>query len=642
MTFPRFAFNNVRRNFHSYLAYCLSSAFAVMVFFTYALFIFHPDIDQSEMSKTVAQGMKAAEYIIFVFSFLFVLYSVSAFLSVRKKEFGILTIHGVTRGQLNRLVFLENLFIGALSVGGGIVAGLLFSKGFLIVGADVLGLKKLPFYFPVKAMLLTVCSFFPMFFVISLATVFLVRNNRVIELLQGSKKPKKEPKASILLSLLSAACLVGGYGLAIVVSDQYPGEFEQWMLPIIGLTTVGTYFLYTQASVALIRLTKKRRRFYRRGVRLLWLSDLTYRMEDNARMFFLVTMVSTVAFSATGALLSQFEVLESQAKFYPYTFDYTFDPTTKKNQAKGESDLAVIEKELDRAGVRYQKVRADRLYGKLSSPKFPDIVGVLKLSQYQKMAKALKQKPRTLEPGQALLIDQRSEKSRTEQKIGSHVRLNKKSLSIADRSDQQVIAYQEPLTFVVPDRFYDQIKKDQQIETYIGYSVPEWKDSIPNPQAVKIAKGLKEKLKLETFDPSFSSPDLFYAEMKQGYGATLFVGLFIAVIFFVCAGSFLYFRLFTDLEREQLRYRAISKIGLTVEEMKRSAGIQIALLFFVPFGLAVGHTSVAFIAMQNMFPIESVLVPSLVTIGAFFLLQLIYFAMVRTRYLQNLKRAMVS
>lgn len=41
MNFPQFAFNNVRRNSRAYFAFFLSSAFMVMIFFSYSVFIYH-------------------------------------------------------------------------------------------------------------------------------------------------------------------------------------------------------------------------------------------------------------------------------------------------------------------------------------------------------------------------------------------------------------------------------------------------------------------------------------------------------------------------------------------------------------------------------------------------------------------------
>jgi putative ABC transport system permease protein len=74
MTFRQFAFKNIIRNRNIYSAYFLSSAFSVMIFFTFASFMFHPEVENTPLKNAVKNGMLAAEIIIFIFSFLFVLY----------------------------------------------------------------------------------------------------------------------------------------------------------------------------------------------------------------------------------------------------------------------------------------------------------------------------------------------------------------------------------------------------------------------------------------------------------------------------------------------------------------------------------------------------------------------------------------
>ncbi|MGG1675591.1 hypothetical protein ACIFOT_07540 [Neobacillus sp. NRS-1170] len=72
MTFPQFVYRNVVRNKRTYAAYFLSSAFSVLIFFVYALFIFHPDIKQGVTKTAAIQLMTAAEVIMYVFpSYLF-------------------------------------------------------------------------------------------------------------------------------------------------------------------------------------------------------------------------------------------------------------------------------------------------------------------------------------------------------------------------------------------------------------------------------------------------------------------------------------------------------------------------------------------------------------------------------------------
>ncbi|RFB19396.1 ABC transporter permease, partial [Bacillus sp. LB(2018)] len=105
MTFRQFAFNNVIRSKRTYLAHFLSSTFAIMIFFTYALLAFHPNL-QGDLAASITintfakSGLKISQGLIFFFSFFFILYSVSAFLKTRKKDFGILMLHGMSRSQL--------------------------------------------------------------------------------------------------------------------------------------------------------------------------------------------------------------------------------------------------------------------------------------------------------------------------------------------------------------------------------------------------------------------------------------------------------------------------------------------------------------------------------------------------------------
>src|SRR5690625_1040086 len=108
MTFRQFAFNNVARNKRLYAAYFLSSLFTVMVFFTFANFAFHPTLTGGDMNEKVVLGLGVAGGIIYLFSFFFIMYSMSSFLQSRKREFGLLMIQGMSTRQIRFMVFLDN------------------------------------------------------------------------------------------------------------------------------------------------------------------------------------------------------------------------------------------------------------------------------------------------------------------------------------------------------------------------------------------------------------------------------------------------------------------------------------------------------------------------------------------------------
>ena len=65
----------------------------------------------------------------------------------------------------------------------------------------------------------------------------------------------------------------------------------------------------------------KSKRFYWTQTNIITLSDLAYRMRDNARMFFIVTIISTVAFSAIGTLVG-FTSMTKAVMERPIAFHY--------------------------------------------------------------------------------------------------------------------------------------------------------------------------------------------------------------------------------------------------------------------------------------------------------------------------------
>lgn len=183
----------------------------MMIFFTFAMFLFHPALEEGYLNTIAKRGLSVADWMIFAFSILFVLYSVNAFLKSRSKEFGILTIQGIAPGQLRKLITAENIIIGVLSIVTGIIGGLVFAKTFFTIGAYILEMDALPLYLPWKAMALTSACFLALFILLSQFTVLFIKSKTVVKLIKGTGKIKPEPKPSIIFSVVGIGCLGSGY-----------------------------------------------------------------------------------------------------------------------------------------------------------------------------------------------------------------------------------------------------------------------------------------------------------------------------------------------------------------------------------------------------------------------------------------------
>lgn len=84
-----------------------------------------------------------SKIIAYLFLFFFVFYSVSVFLKSRYKEFGILYITGISKRQVMKLIFIENMIINIVSSVIGIIIGLIFAKIFLVIMSTFLELSPL-------------------------------------------------------------------------------------------------------------------------------------------------------------------------------------------------------------------------------------------------------------------------------------------------------------------------------------------------------------------------------------------------------------------------------------------------------------------------------------------------------------------
>src|SRR5690606_17247290 len=137
-------------------------------------------------------------------------------------------------------------------------------------------------------------------------------------------------------------------------------------------------------SVYLIRKGKSTRRLFWRKTNMLLFSDLAYRMKDNARMFFLVAIISTVAFSAIGSLVGFKTMLTGvMLKENPYAFEYT---SHGSNDAETEQKhLALIEEALQEEGIRFRHLSAMMKTVALSDEQSAVVV---KASEYNAMAEA--------------------------------------------------------------------------------------------------------------------------------------------------------------------------------------------------------------------------------------------------------------
>lgn len=623
MTFRKFAFNNVIRNKRLYAAYFISSMFTVMVFFTFLNFAFHPLFSESDINKAVFTGMSVAGGIIYVFSFFFILYSMSSFLQSRKREFGILMIQGMSTQQIRKMVFLENMLIGFLATMLGILFGVVFSKGILLIAENLLVMEEaLNFYFPTKAIIVTFISFILLFLFISIFVTFILNTNKVITLIKGDKIGKSEPKANVFLTLIAVALLGAGYFIAVTVKGA---SVAVALLPVVTLVTIGTYLLFSQLNVYVIRMLKNRKGLFWKKTNMLLFSDLAFRMKDNARVFFMVTIISTVAFSAIGTLVGFSSLITDGMKdVNEFTYSYTQDE-------KDEEEIVTVNRILDDYGLDYEE-REIAAYSAMIDDRYVTIVTP---EMYNEFASLIDQEPVTLAKDEAIIVEPDSKR----EMIPMNMVPLPSAITLKDGSTVEAVKTEEKVNpnvlltmgafYVVGESIFEQLPEPENIEYMYAWEVTKGSED----DIINAGRDISQEIL------GFTAVDYVVYDINKVWSPVLFVGLFIGIVFFVSAGSFLYFRLYTDLDSDREKFAAISKIGLTEKEMNKVISKQIGLLFFIPMSVAVIHGAVALTALSHMFG-HNLVRESVMVLGSFFIIQVLYFIVVRYFYTKQIRRAM--
>lgn len=639
MNFRQFAINNVLRSKRTYIAHFLSSAFSVMIFFTYGLLSFHPQLkdglvsSSGTMSMLGTMGMTVSQYIVFVFSFFFLLYSVGAFIKVRKKEFGILLILGMSRKQLNRMLFIENILIGVAAIAAGIGTGVLFSKLILLISAKLLAVDNgLPFYFPLKALLITAAAYAVLFLLIALCSSFMLRKGTLLALVKAEESPKPQPKASPWLAVLAVLLIGAGYGMVMAFAILQIFNFILLLGGVV-LVVIGTYFLFTQFSVYFMRYLQKKERFFFRRTNLLTISELLYRIKDNAVMFFLVSVISASAFTGIGTTLAIGDPgLSAMENPYAYTYSMYDEDADKGNQ-----HLDIIREELKKGGFDYKEAKV--------TPIFSDNgVKLIKLSEYNSLIQSLGYPAETLGDLEGILTPGTvSEKNgyRIDGFLNDQFEVmnGNRSETVKVLKAETFIAVPETYgdTLVVSDRLYEDALQVQQNQEY-GYAayhtfyVQDWKNTGDASRA--IMDRLSEN---EDYSYYLKSLYLDWKSAQQQNGILLMVSGLVGIVFFTFAASFVYFRLYSDLARDEQQYRMIAKVGLSKKELGTIITKQLVIMFFLPMLIALIHSGVAFVALQQL--VDFSIIGHSLKIFIFFLsIQVIYFFITRWRYLDRLNK----
>ncbi|MCY6485801.1 ABC transporter permease [Clostridium aestuarii] len=636
------AARNVKRNFYNYFVYFVSMIFSIMIYFTFVSIQYNEQVLQlAQVKERIGSGFKAASIVIAIFAAIFIWYSNSFFTKKRKKEIGLYSLLGVKKKQIGRMLFYENIVMGILALGAGIILGTLLSKVFVMLLVKLMGFS-LPIKFTIipKAIINTFITFFILFFITSVHGYTIIYRFKLIDLFKAEKSGEKEPKTSVVAAVFSVILIVGGYTLYLK-AFELKLNFLYVILATLILVVIGTYIFFSYFTVFVIKMAKKNKKKYYNGINMIGTSQLLYRIKSSARTLATIAVLSATTLTAMGIATSQYyDFYTKQEARYPFSYVIKMnnDNLAKKveavmdkypkNKVVNSIDIEFLNLECKIPNV--SKLRKDVEYRKVSTY-------IISERQYNEIAKVrgIKDKISLNTSNECVLFDEwymgKFDESYKDKTVEIDTNNENQKFKIVDFKPYSLTnRYMTFETLVVKDEIYDKYYNDSKIYKVKAYINDNKKDA---EELTKELRNLvsKEYLEDEELFGKFSS---YYDSYKGNLiesGLIIFVAGFLGLVFLMATGSIIFFKQLSEANDDKERYILLKKIGVNKKEIKVSISKQIFFVFITPLILGIVHSCVAVSIIGDALNLN-LTVPIGISVGAYTLIYMIYYMLTVNAY----------
>lgn len=609
MSFNHIVVQNILRDKWTYVSYFLSSMFSIIIFFLFTVIVFHPSLASLDPESTLGISLMLASMLVYLFSFLFIAYSIMAFLKKKTKTLGIFMITGASMKQIRTLVFRENILIGILAIITAIILGLVIAPLFLMGAKVVLKTETFGMYMPIKAIGLTIGLFLVLFVVISKIMTRFINKEASIQLLKSDAIIEKSIKPHYLLLVIS---IIISAALAYLIDSDIVNNLGVLYHIVFFASVLFSIYLIISQGMRFLLKAFERSSAYMKQTNMLLASNLNAKMKSHANMLFLITLLLSGAFLSTSILFSSYYNVEKDSEAnYPYSFQYIAPPKADPNMVEG--DIKNLENQLS-------AVDSQKYFIEFKSNEERRI-GYMSISDYN----LLHNEKVSLGANEFIAVAG-NRKTLPITNVSDDNYLKQFKLVSVNEKNLLTTGFQQTY-FIVPDEVYNSI----QYPVYNAYlfELDNW------TAHTELAKKIIEDFP-HIYEERYvtSKIELYDAEMFTK-SVMFFIGSMLSLIFLSAAMSILYFYLQTTLLQEKEKYVGIRKLGLSKKELFAVVSKELAILIFVPFAIAITMLFATLFAIRTMVS-TAFLQVSMVSSLCFFALFFVSYLFIRKSYFKRL------
>ena len=639
----KLSIKNIKKSFKDYAIYFLTLVLGVAIFYVFNA------IDSQEAMLTLTSAEKeiinlmneflsgVSILVAIILGFL-IIYASRFLIKRRKKEFGIYLTLGMGKRQVSKILLMETLIIGLISLAVGLGIGVIASQFMSIIVAKLFeaDMSRFEFVFSQASMIKTVMYYAIIYLIVMIFNVFAVTKYKLIDLLTASKKGEKVKVRNLTISVILFIISVGILSYAYYLATSRLDSLDLFGFSIL-LGIIGTFLLFFGVSGFILKLVQSNKKLYLKGLNIFTLRQINSKVNT---MVFSMSIICLLLFFTITIFSSAWSINVSLKKDLVYG-----TPADVQIISYSQDVLDVQEGILDKVGYdinnfsSYVKANTygfeDVTVGALIEPikkevlkVYPNLLvdnllPVIKISDYNKIASFYGRDTYTLNDDEFILLADYAQMIEYENKALSegvtisingqkyHNKYNECMEGLIDMSGNK----SNVGIVIVPDN--TDINGSVYVRSYLMANYEGDKDK-KEEEFVKYGDEIAR-------NGGFYNTKLDIYTASTGLRAIMiFIGLYLGIIFLISSACILALKELSDSSDNKEKYQMLRRIGVDDKRLNRTLFTQVGIFFMFPLLVAVIH-SIFGIMCANII-MESMSVTSNMTsiLGAALLILIIY------------------
>lgn len=631
----KLSLKNIRKSFKDYAIYFFTLILGVAIFYvfnaidsqTVLLNVTSSTREIIDLMVNMLSGVSV--FVSFILGFL-IIYASRFLMKRRNKEFGIYLTLGMSKGKISKILLLETLIIGIISLVIGLVVGVGASQlmSVLVANSFEADLTEFTFVFSNSAMIKTIIYFGIMYLLVMIFNVINVGRCKLIDLIYANKKNEevkmKNPVVCTIVFIISVCALGYAYYLVTAGVDTLTGANDIF-IPII-LGCVSTFFIFWSLSGLILKIVMSFKNLYYKGLNSFVLRQISSKVNT---MVFSMTVICLMLFvticvfssslsiknSMTANLVELAPVDVELSKTRNISEEYAYE--TGYSEVLRQDSFRSIEESLNLVDFDVNHYFKDitTVYTYVSDDfTFEDTLGsaastikseypiftyhapeeIMKLSDYNKVARLYGNTEYAINSNEYMIIaDFESTMEMRNEALKTNPSINVFGVTLIPKYDECQDGFVRISNshintgiIVVPDSIVDESYLEREI-LLANYKA----DSEEGKQAIE-----ETLIAIENHPNSGNitinaSTKISIYEASVGLGAMVtFIGLYLGIIFLISSAAILALKELSESTDNKERYQMLRKIGTDEGMINRALFKQIAIFFSVPLILAIIHS----------------------------------------------------